>query len=251
MREIPALSDRIIVALDVNNEDAVRNIVDKLGDSINFYKVGKELFVSEGHKIISYLKQKNKKIFFDMKFYDIPNTVSKAAAGLVKLGVDMFTIHAFGGKTMMERTVQAVKKKAAESGARPPRVLAVTVLTSFSQDELIQTGVFTIDNSQEFIVKRQVKKLALLAKDSGVDGVVASPLEIDMLRKTLGDDIYIVTPGIRPSSTSNDDQKRVMTPKEAIDKGADYLVIGRPILNAPDPREAVQKITKEITNNYE
>ena len=114
------MSDRIIVALDVNNEAAVRDIVERLDDSINFYKVGKELFVSEGHKIISYLKEKNKKIFFDMKFYDIPNTVSKAAASLVKLGVDMFTIHAFGGSAMMENTVQTVKEQAEISGIKPP-----------------------------------------------------------------------------------------------------------------------------------
>ena len=248
MREIPELSDRIIVALDVNNEAAVRDIVDRLGDSINFYKVGKELFVSEGHKVISYLKEKNKKIFFYMKFYFIPNTVSKAAASLVKLGVDMFTIHAFGGSAMMVKTVQTVKEHAEKSNTKPPKVLAVTVLTSFSQDDLIQTGVFSIDASEEFVVKRQVKRLALLAKKSGVDGIVASPLELEMLRKVLGDHMYIVTPGIRPSSAPTDDQKRIMTPKEAIGKGADYLVIGRPILNAPDPKEAVREIIKEISN---
>jgi orotidine-5'-phosphate decarboxylase len=249
--EIP-VRDRIITALDVSSEQAVYDIVNGLGDSINFYKVGKELFVSEGPDIVNYLKNKGKSVFLDLKFHDIPNTVSKAAACLVRMNIDMFTIHASGGRKMMEKTVKTVKeevKKLKKEGifVKVPKILAVTVLTSMTEDDLDELGINTGNSDSAPDITAQVKRLALLSKESGVDGIVASPLEVDMLRETIGDDMIIVTPGIRPESAAKDDQKRITTPKEAISKGADYLVIGRPILNAISPKEASEKIIAEIS----
>jgi len=252
MRNIPQ-KEKIIVALDVHSEDKVFEIVKELNHSIDFFKVGKELYVSEGPDIVKYLKNKGKKVFLDLKFYDIPNTVAKAAASLVRMNIDLFTIHASGGKEMMKATVEAVQKEVAElkrqgKKVTAPKILAVTVLTSFSRDDLIEVGVNSHNEEWGLDVAVQVKRLALLAKEAGVDGVVASPLEIEMLREDLGEEMLIVTPGIRPASFQKlDDQKRVLTPKEAIDKGADYLVIGRPILSAYSPHEAATRIIKEIS----
>ncbi len=244
--EIP-LSEKIIVALDVSSKEAVRNIVTSLGDSIGFYKVGKELFVSEGPDIIKYLKDKDKKVFLDLKFHDIPNTVSRAAASLVRLGVNLFTIHALGGRTMMESTVLAVREESRKLEIHKSKILAVTVLTNMTNQDLQQIGLrSSVAGGINLDVKEQVKRLASLARESGVNGVVSSPLEIEMLREVMGSEKLIVTPGIRPASAVSDDQKRVMTPGEAVTKGADHLVIGRPIVQADDPKRAAEAILREI-----
>lgn len=246
-------AEKIIVALDVHDEKRVYKIVNDLGDAISFFKVGKELFVSEGPDMVNYLINKGKKVFLDLKFHDIPNTVAKAVASLVRLNVDLFTVHASGGKEMMRAAVDAVKKEVQAQNSignkvTTPKILAVTVLTSLGRDDLIDIGIALDDEGQGSDIEAQVKRLALLAHDAGVDGVVASPKEISMLRETLGDDMLIVTPGIRPASFAKiDDQKRVMTPREAIDNGADYIVVGRPILTAFDPHKAATEIIEEIT----
>jgi len=232
-------SKKIIVALDVPSLEEARALVQKLKGHVGLFKIGKELFTSVGPGVVQAVREMGCEVFLDLKFHDIPNTVGAACAAATRLGVFMTNVHASGGKKMMIQAVQSAHKVAAETGKKPPLLLAVTVLTSLIEKDLKEVGVCAP-------VELQVERLAALAKESGLDGVVASPQEIEAIRKKTGDHFVIVTPGVRPVWAAQGDQKRIMTPKEALDRGADYLVIGRPITAHPDPAEAAQKIIEEI-----
>jgi orotidine-5'-phosphate decarboxylase len=231
--------DRLIVALDVDNTNDARKIVDDLRDQVGAFKIGLQLFSAGGPEVVRSLVATGARVFLDLKFHDIPNTVEGAVRECVRLKVLMLNVHAAGGGEMLKRAAEAVRDEAAKLGRVHPKLIAVTVLTSADQSVLDETG---IDSS----VESQVMRLAKLAHDSGLDGVVASPQEISPIRKALGNDFLIVTPGVRPAGASRADQKRVATPAEAVDAGADFLVMGRAILDAPDPREAVRQIVEEM-----
>ena len=224
----------MIVALDAPDAEQARALVRQLGDSVGFYKIGKELFTAAGPPIVRELVSAGKKIFLDLKFHDIPNTVAGAVRSAAALGVSMLTVHAAGG----ERMLQAASEAAAQSEARPT-VLAVTVLTSLTDAELQQTGVTGG-------VEAQVLRLASLAIEAGCSGLVASAQEAARLRQSLGRSFTLVTPGIRPAGGEVADQARVVTPEAAIRAGADYLVVGRPITQAVDPRQAALAIIGQI-----
>jgi len=226
--------DRLIVALDVSSAAQARQIVQSIGESASTYKVGKQLFTAEGPQIIRDLVASGRKVFLDLKFHDIPNTVAGAVGEAAKLGVTMLTVHASGGSKMLKAAAEA----AAQSGSKP-MVLAVTVLTSLSDADLSELGVAGS-------VATQVLRLGAIARNAGCLGLVASALEARELRLELGNDFAIVTPGVRPAGTAVGDQARVLTPAEAIAAGATYLVVGRPILAAPDPSDAAGRIVQEI-----
>lgn len=232
--------EKIIVALDVETADEARKIIDEIGAEVGAFKIGLQLFTAAGASFVREVVAKNIKLFLDVKFHDIPNTVAKASVEVARLGVWMFNIHALGGSEMMQRTVENVREVCARENLRPPKVIGVTVLTSSNQDTLHEVGIDKEVNSQ-------VVNLARLTAKCGLDGVVASSLEVEAIRQYVGkEDFLIVTPGIRPTFATNDDQKRVMTPKEAVRQGADYLVIGRPITHSDNKPAAVRKILEEI-----
>jgi orotidine-5'-phosphate decarboxylase len=231
--------DRIIFAMDVGHFGDAQRFVGLLRDHVGLFKVGKQLFTHAGPKVVDMIVQKGQRTFLDLKFHDIPNTVARASEEAAKLGVAMFNVHALGGMEMMEAGAQAARNTAKELGIARPTVLAVTVLTSLDGPALKTVGI-------ESPVEAQVERLALLTKKAGLDGVVASPQEIATIRRACGKDFVIVTPGVRPADAAKDDQKRVMTPGEAIAAGADYLVIGRPIQKAENPAEAADRIAEEI-----
>lgn len=235
-----AWKDRLIIALDVDTADAALAVVDRLGDDISTYKVGFELFVSAGPAVVQRIHERGKRVFLDLKYHDIPNTVAKAAVAAARMGVFMFNVHASGGLDMMQRTVAGVNELCTREGLSRPKIIAVTMLTSMSSDVL--KNEIAIPHP----VKTQVKTLALLAKRAGLDGVVASPQEISMIKEQCGGGFLVVTPGIRPSWTPPDDQRRTATPQEAIHDGADYIVMGRAILKADDPVRAIELISLEI-----
>jgi orotidine-5'-phosphate decarboxylase len=231
--------DKLIVALDLANLDDASKIVKKIAPLVKIFKIGKELFTSAGPKAVEMVHAHKCRVFLDLKFHDIPNTVSAACESAARLGVFMLNVHSLGGKTMMMNAVQAVHKVAAEKKVPPTKVLGVTVLTSLTDRDLREVG---ISNK----VQKEVKELATLSKRCGLDGVVASGQEVKMIRKTAGKDFLIVTPGVRPTWAAHGDQKRIVTPKEAIESGADFIVVGRPITQHPQPLAAVEKILKEI-----
>jgi orotidine-5'-phosphate decarboxylase len=230
--------DRLIIALDVDTGEKALALVDKLKSDIRIFKVGFELFSSCGPSIVKEIAKKGARVFLDLKFHDIPNTVSKAAVSVTRLGVFMFNVHGLGGYDMMKKTADAVKAEAEALKIEKPKVLAVTVLTSMDENELKKVGISDTMNSE-------VLRLANLAKSAGLDGVVASPSEARLIRQSLGEDFIIVTPGIRPS-WAEDDQKRIATPQEAIANGANYIVAGRPVTEAKDPVAAAKKILEAI-----
>ena len=227
-----SLKDKLIIALDVPNAREARDLVRRIGDEGLFYKVGLQLFAAEGPGIVRDLVHSGKKVFLDLKFHDIPNTVAGAVKSASELGVYMLTVHATGGSKMLNAAAHAADKKV--------RVIAVTMLTSVGEPEMTELGY------QAKSVEEQVLRLARLAQNSGCDGVVASPLEISGLRKTLGNKMLIVTPGIRPAGSKADDQSRVATATDAIRSGANHLVIGRPITGATDPSSAARGFLDEI-----
>ena len=233
-----ASKDRIIVALDVKDKGEAVKVVSGLRDARTF-KVGLELFTAEGPAVFKKLKVLRKDIFLDLKLHDIPNTAAGAARSAVRHGVQMMTIHASGGKEMMARAAAAARETAEEEKLPKPLLLGVTVLTSLKADELDEIGM-NPDTAA------QVLRLAGLAKAAGMDGVVCSPQEIEIIRKEFGRELVVVTPGIRPAWAAAQDQKRIMTPAEAVAKGADYLVIGRPITGAPSPADAFRRIVEEL-----
>lgn len=234
--------DRIIVALDVNTFDKMKELVETLGDYVSFYKVGMELYYGAGRKTVRYLREKGKKIFLDLKLHDIPNTVEHSVASVTRLGVNLITVHATGGRAMMEAAARGALIASDELGIERPKILGVTVLTSFDDKGWQEVG-------GHLPIQEHVLQLAELAKDSGIDGVVASPREAATIRKMCGNDFEIVTPGIRPSFAQVDDQKRIATPAQALANGSSMLVIGRPITQAVDPKAAVRLILKEIKEN--
>jgi orotidine-5'-phosphate decarboxylase len=225
---------KIIVALDYAQARDAIHLVEQLDPVICKLKVGKELFTAAGPQLVEQLVVKGFKVFLDLKFHDIPNTVAKACEAASNLGVWMLNVHASGGSAMMEAALEGVYKS-----HNQPFLIAVTVLTSMSQANLTELG---IQNS----IEEQVLKLATLTKQAGLHGVVCSAMEAQMLRKDMSDDFLLVTPGIRPANASLDDQTRVMTPSKALSMGASYLVVGRPITQAQDPLAALHAINKEI-----
>ena len=229
------MTDRLIVALDVKSSAAAARLVEQLGDAVSFYKVGAELFTLAGPDIVRELKRSGKRVFLDLKFHDIPNTVARAVQAAVTLDVDLLTLHASGGGKMM----RAARAAVAESDTR---LLAVTLLTSFGVDDTEQVWGKEINSLRE-----EVNRLAQLAAETGAHGVVASALEAEMLKRRHGADFLVVTPGIRPPGAQRADQVRTATPAEALRAGADYLVIGRPVTEAADPRAVVAQMQEEMT----
>ncbi|MFZ3138281.1 MAG: orotidine-5'-phosphate decarboxylase [Thermodesulfovibrionales bacterium] len=234
------MSDRLILALDVNEHNYALELVDKFSDYINIYKVGLELFSSCGPRIVEDINRKGKKVFLDLKFHDIPNTVSKAAVALTRLGVHMFNVHASGGLEMMKKCKDSIVEVCLKENMERPKILGVTVLTSLSKEILRdELGI-------QYGLRTHVRHLSALALKAGLDGVVASAREVEVIRNHCGKGFLILTPGIRPSWTPPDDQKRTMTPKEAIREGADYLVLGRAVMQQPDPLKAIELISLEM-----
>jgi orotidine-5'-phosphate decarboxylase len=232
--------NRLIVALDVETADEARRLVASLRGIAGMFKIGLQLFTAAGPDLVREIIGGGEKIFLDLKFHDIPNTVAAAGVEATRLGVSMFNIHVSGGSAMMRRTADAVTQCAASEGLPRPAILGVTVLTSSNQSTLQEIGIS--DKPDEVVAR-----LAQLAADSGLDGVVASALEVPLIRDVVAEPGFlIVTPGVRPASTGHDDQARVMSPHEAIATGADYLVVGRPIIAAPDPARAAQDILDEM-----
>lgn len=231
--------ERLIIALDFPTLEQAKSCVLELGDTVVYYKVGMELYYAAGSKIISFLKGESKKIFLDLKLYDIPNTVAHALMVLADLGVDMLNVHASGGKKMMSEAVKAVHEAARARGKEPPKLIAVTILTSMDSEQFA-------DLNYKNTIREQVVSLAKLAKEAGMDGVVASPAEAFDVRRACGPDFLIVTPGVRPAGSALDDQKRVATPASALKNGSTQLVIGRPVTKAEDKRAAALAIAKEI-----
>ncbi len=232
--------NKLIIALDVSRADRALEIVDRLGDYAGAFKVGFELFVGAGPDIVEKIQKKGKKVFLDLKFHDIPNTVSKAALAATRLGVYMFNVHATGGLEMMIRCKDAVDEACAKERLERPKIIGVTVLTS------LENGSLKSELCIQHGVKAHVRHLALLALKAGLDGVVASPREIAVIKQNCGREFLVVTPGIRPSWVPPADQKRTATPQEAIREGADYIVMGRGILKQDDPIKALELISLEM-----
>ncbi|MFI5395358.1 MAG: orotidine-5'-phosphate decarboxylase [Candidatus Binatia bacterium] len=226
---------RLIFALDVGSVTEALDYVDALAREVGMFKVGKQLFLHAGPQIVQLIRERGSEVFLDLKFHDIPRTVAKAAGEATRMGVRMFDVHASGSLEMMKRTVAEVSKVCRSQGLRRPKVLAVTVLTSLSREDLKRVGVASG-------IENQVVRLARLAKEAGMDGVVASPHEIAPIRKECGRGFLIVTPGVRLRGGTWEDQKRVTTPETAIRAGADYLVVGQPIREAADPVAAAREI---------
>lgn len=223
--------DQLIVALDLPGAKEARKLVNALGDDVIFYKVGLRLFTQEGPQFILWLKKKGKKVFLDLKFHDIPNTVAQAVESAVRLGVDLLTVHASGGPEMLGAAVNSARKASKAFQKKRPQIFAVTLLTSLKN--LNYLGL-------KGEASEQVRLLAGMACQSGVDGVVCSPEEIGILKKKFGKSMKLLSPGIRWEARPGDDQKRTSSPSQALRAGADYIVVGRPILLAPKPKEAVQ-----------
>lgn len=228
--------ERLIVALDFHKFDDVKNLVKELGDSVNFYKVGMELFYGVGPGIIEWLQAREKKIFLDLKLHDIPNTVAGGVCSLMKLGADILNVHAAGGFTMMKTAAEALREEAQRRGVEKPKLIAITILTSMNESEWY--GAEKISD--------QVVKFARLAQKAGLEGVVASPNEAKLIREACGENFLIVTPGIRPVGSDINDQSRISTPAAAIKNGANYIVVGRPVHAADNPKLAAENILKEI-----
>ncbi|HEX8948590.1 MAG TPA: orotidine-5'-phosphate decarboxylase [Dissulfurispiraceae bacterium] len=232
--------NKLIIALDVSSADRALEIVDRLGDDAGVFKVGFELFVSAGPDVVRKIQDKGKKVFLDLKFHDIPNTVSKAAVAAARLGVYMFNLHASGGLEMMTKCREAVERACLKENLVKPKIIAVTALTS------IDNGILKNELCIQHSLRTHVKHLSSLALKAGLDGVVASPQEISVIKQNCGSAFLVVTPGIRPSWVPPDDQKRTATPRDALREGADYIVMGRGILKQDDPIKALELISLEI-----
>jgi orotidine-5'-phosphate decarboxylase len=233
------MQNPIIAALDVPTVQQALELAQQLAPVVGAFKIGKELFTSAGPDIVRRVRDTGASVFIDLKFHDIPNTVAKAVAAAVRLDVQMLTIHASGGSEMMRAAEQAAQQTAAQLGRPAPLVLGVTVLTSQDSNTLAELG-------GETDVAKQVERLALLAAKSGLRGLVCSPLEIVALRRILPPQMQLVTPGIRTGAEKADDQKRTLTPREAINAGASWLVIGRPITAAANPRASAETILASL-----
>lgn len=247
--------EKIIVALDVESASEAREIATSLREEVGAFKIGLQLFAAAGAAFVREMTEAGAKIFLDLKFHDIPNTTAKASIEAARLGVWMFNVHALGGSEMMRRAAGEAREFCARENLTAPKIIAVTVLTSSTDETLREIGI-------ESGAEREVLRLATLVEESGLDGVVASPREIELIRSEIGrEDFLIVTPGIRGSKFAVrgsmpgnaigilDDQKRVMSAGDAIKAGADYLVVGRPILKAANPAAAVREILSDIESN--
>ena len=241
VRRRGSMRERLIVALDVDNLEQAKDLVRLLAPEVGMFKIGKQLFTHAGPQAVRLIQDLGGEIFLDLKFHDIPNTVAKAAIEATRLGVRMFNVHASGSLEMMRTTVKEVERVSRQQKLRRPIMLAVTVLTSLGQEDLQRVGV-------ERKVADQVVRLALLTKQAGMDGVVASSHEVSDIRAACGRQFVIVTPGIRPAEANRDDQQRVMTPHDAVRAGVDYIVVGRPILESKDPVKAARTIVAEMEN---
>ncbi|MHB1169125.1 MAG: orotidine-5'-phosphate decarboxylase [Longimicrobiales bacterium] len=224
----------LIVALDLPTSEDALGLVDRLGDTVGWYKVGSPLFTRTGPALLAALRERGKRIFLDLKFHDIPSTVANAVDSAKAHGVDLLTVHATGGTDMLEAAVEA-------AGNPGPRILAVTILTSFTP-----AGVEEVWNRELLSVRDEVSRLGDLAAAAGVHGVVCSPLEAELMRRRRGAGFLVVTPGIRPANSEAGDQARIATPEAAARAGADYLVVGRPIWQATDPVSVAQGIVQSI-----
>ncbi len=233
-------SNPLICAIDTTDIDKAQYLADSLQNHVGAIKLGLEFFTANGAMGVHALAHRHLPVFLDLKFHDIPNTVARAIAATAGINTFMMTVHTAGGRDMLRAAIDASAEVASLTGQERPLIVGVTVLTSLDQDDLGMVGVR--DNLRD-----QVLRLADLAQDSGLDGVVCSPYEISALRKHCGEDFSLVVPGIRPAGSNKDDQKRVMTPKEAIEKGADFLVIGRPITQAEDPATAAREILESVS----
>ncbi len=228
--------DFLIVALDVPTIKKSESIVEELGESVRFYKVGLQLFIRGGPRAVEFLKEKEKKVFLDLKLHDIPNTIKGAVESAIDMGVDMLTVHIAGGLEMMESAQRALRNK----HSKKPLILGVTILTSL--DEAFLRDTLGIEKS----LKNEIIDLAMIARRAGLGGVVASPKETAMIKKLCGEDFIVVTPGIRPGGIEVGDQRRFETPEKAVMDGSDYLVVGRPIIKATNMRKAAESIIQEI-----
>lgn len=240
MKMNDAVKDRLIVALDVESAQEAREMFALLRDHAGMFKIGSQLFTAAGPGFVRELVAAGARVFLDLKFHDIPNTVASAGVEAARLGVSMFNVHALGGSHMMRRTIETVMESCAREGIPRPVIIAVTVLTSADSATLAEVG---IPSGPETIVPL----LARLAEECGLDGVVASPMEVALVRASVRKtDFLIVTPGVRAKGAAADDQKRIMTPSEAVLAGANYLVMGRAILKAEDPQRAAGKVLEEM-----
>jgi len=235
-------NDKLIVALDVESADRALDLFAQLRDTAGMFKIGMQLFTAAGPDVVRQVITRGARVFLDLKYHDIPNTVAAAGVEAARHGVSIFNVHASGGAEMMKRTVEAVAETSAREGLTKPAVIAVTVLTSLDRDALGQVG---IEEQPDLLVR----KLARLASVCGLDGVVASAQEIKLIRTEVDrPNFLIVTPGIRSQSATKNDQRRVLTAADAIRAGADYIVVGRPILDASNPTDAAAKVVAEIEN---
>ena len=234
------LRNPIIAALDVPTAEQALKLAKEIAPAVGAFKIGSELFTAAGPDIVKKIRATGAAVFLDLKFHDIPNTVAKAVASATRLDVQMLTIHTGGGLEMMRAAEKSAQETAAQAGLNAPLVLGVTVLTSHDNATLSEIGI-------QSDTGKQVERLANLAVKAGLRGLVCSPLEIEDLREILPSHVQLVTPGIRTGAEKSDDQKRTLTPKEAMDAGANWLVIGRPIYAAENPRAAAEKILESLT----
>lgn len=230
---------RLILALDLDDLSKVRSVVKELHPFVGLFKVGHQLFTRHGPAAVKVIQDEGGEVFLDLKFHDIPNTVKSAIESAASLNVAMLNFHALGGKAMMAAAANAVRASEEKNCSPAPVLLAVTVLTSLVDTDLAEVGITPP-------VAQEVQRLSLLAHKAGIDGVVASPQEISLIRAVLPQDFLIVTPGVRLESSKKDDQKRFLSPRQAIERGADYIVVGRPILLAPKPLEAARHILDDM-----
>lgn len=230
----------LIIALDTSDKKEALKLVKDLKEYVSFFKIGLELFTSCGPDIIKEIKKEGCKVFVDLKFLDIPNTVARAVSNLVKLEVDMLNVHLTGGMEMLQKAREALLK---EGGQNPPKLLGVTVLTSINE-EALQNDLGIKAQLDEYVLHK-----AKLAHEAKLDGIICSPHEVKIIREKIGRDFLIVTPGVRPEWAEKNDQKRIATPKEAIQNGASFIVIGRPVTRARDPRDAVKKVIGELVDD--
>jgi orotidine-5'-phosphate decarboxylase len=232
--------NKLIVALDVDTAFEARRLVSTLKDVVGMFKIGSQLFTAAGPALVYEIVAGGEEVFLDLKFHDIPNTVAAAGVEATRMGVSIFNLHAAGGQEMMQRTVEKVAECADAEGLARPLIIAVTILTSVNDTVLAEVG-YQMETSA------LASRLALLAEASGLDGVVASPRDVGIIRSVVKkDDFVVVTPGVRPAGSALQDQKRATTPHEAVIAGADFIVVGRPIIIAPDPARAARQIIEEM-----